>query len=654
MTSDLTTPPLVSAPSRLAQIKQWFRANLGALIELTVIGLWAMWVGRVLLDFNPQVWPQGRELGSQLSASHFWTRLQHCGLCALWNSNVNGGYPALADIFADKLHPVVALTTLAWGVINGTKISFIASLWMGGVAQWWLARSLGVGRVARLWSAFIVVVGGHLVGRAEIGAYNLTLSIAASSLALAAAVHLGGSGTRRASVLLALLGAMAIVAGQGYLQLALLCWAPALLFFLWDEDLRLRPVWREFGLAFGLAILLAGIFIVPVAHFWPNLSKFNDTNFESAQELAYLPLNLVISDWKFYNSDALGKLPFPYLYNLFIGWTPILLAVLPLRFAQRKHYPALFCLATGAGLMFVFASAAPLKWLAAFLPEIAGFRHPPLIASLAVPAILGLAAYGLDGLLKIEWPQIILRQPTATGRALSVSLAWILVVPLVMSLRAAYTWNQGFIKVDDLRPVYKAVESLHTPSLQWLTLPFGEHYWVEPALNADLKVADVIWAWGWKDRPAPPARLIASRDAQPPNTTAIGQITDVPVYEDATINYAYILAGEAVTPCPATGSGGDLIVKCSTATPGQLIVQENSWTGWQVWRDGARVELADNDWLGAEAPAGEHTYEFHYRPWDVPLGLLLTVIGLGLCLWLWARAPAGVPASVAEAAPPAA
>lgn len=51
--------------------------------------------------------------------------------------------------------------------------------------------------------------------------------------------------------------------------------------------------------------------------------------------------------------------------------------------------------------------------------------------------------------------------------------------------------------------------------------------------------------------------------------------------------------------------------------------------------DGEPVSLVGEQWLEVEAPAGEHIYEFRYLPWDVPLGLALSFLGIILCVWLW-------------------
>ena len=69
-----------------------------------------------------------------------------------------------------------------------------------------------------------------------------------------------------------------------------------------------------------VAVLLAGVFWVPVLHFWSSFGKDVDPSFKSAQAIEYIPLNLVIRDADFFRSEALGKVPYPYLYGGYIGW----------------------------------------------------------------------------------------------------------------------------------------------------------------------------------------------------------------------------------------------------------------------------------------------------------------------------------------------
>ncbi len=626
------------SPRALESAWAWLRAHADALAEVAVIGLWAAWVGRAYLNLDPAVWPTGREMGAQILTHHFWTQLWSCGVCALWNGSVNGGSPALADIFGSTLHPLVMLTTLIWGTVNGAKLALVGALGLAGLAQWWIARTLGLGRTARVWSALLGVVGGHLTGRMENSNFGLVVSTAACSLALAAALHLGVTGQRRATVLLALTGAMAIVSGQGYLQLSLVFWVPAFLFFIMDEELRLRPLWREYALAVGLSLLLAGAYLVPVLHFFPNIYKETNPAFTTAQPLEYIPLNLVIRDGNFMRAEVLGKLPFPYMYNLYIGWVPVLLAGLCLLLARRADYPALFCLGSGVLLTFFVASAIPLLWLVKVVPEFSGFRHIALTAGLAIPALLGLAAYGLDRVLALNWPQVVLRfRANASADIPALSLAWILALPLGMALYAVYALGQIYLATTNVQPIYGVIGALRTPSLQWVAAPFGEHFWIEPALTEGLKLTNVVWAWGWKDHPVPEPRWIANRPGPPPDTEVIGQLDDIPIYQNPNVEYAYVESDDETTPCQATGSGGFLQVACETSAPGQLSVMENRWTGWQAWQDGRRVLLLADRWLTVDAPAGKHTYLFRYLPWDVPLGVGLTLVGLVVCARLWRR-----------------
>lgn len=635
-----------SGSRTLGAIRAWLPRHGRSLAELLVIVLWALYVGRGFLQLDGHLWPYGREFGSQIVSHHFWPLLARCGSCALWNGTINGGMPALADIFGSAFHPLVALGTLIAGVVTGAKISIVGSLAIAGVAQWWISHSLRLGSAARLWSAMLVIVAGHLITRMDVGAVGLLVSTATASLTFASAMALGIHGTRRHALVLAALGAITIVSGQGYMQASLIGVAPAFLFLVLDGSLRVRPIWREYVLAFGLSLVLAATFLVPAVHFWPFLGKGTDPAFLSAQPLAFVPLNFVIGDFSFLQSSALGKLPYPYLYSLFVGWLPVILAVLCLPLARRRDHPALLCLATTCALALVMASGLPLRWLGPNVPALAALRHPPLLAGLAVPSLLGLSAYGLDSLLRLSWPRIGLGWGATTpSGSRSVSLAWILAIPLLASLRAPFNLSQVFMRTTDVGPVYQSIAAMKTASVQWAAPPFGEHYWVEPALEAGLKVPNVVWAWGWKERVLPSPRLMAGRGDSPPGSTVVGTMLDTNVFEDPQVEYASVAVETGAIPCRAEGRGGQLAIDCATDEPGQLVVQENAWTGWRAWIDGSPAERLPGQWLSVEVPAGSHQILFRYLPWDVPSGALISLVGIVLWVVLWIRTYSKRPSS---------
>ena len=607
--------------------------------ELILLGVWAVWIGRgYLLDFDKTTWPMGREFGVQVYSHHFWLNLLECGACALWNGAINGGAPALADPFGSVFHPVVMFTTLLFGVVNGVKITITLSIWLAGIAQWWIARLLDTGRLARLWSALLVMVGGHLLGRLELGAFGLTLAMASFSLMLAAAMWLEKQGGRRHAVLLGMCFTLVLLSGHGYLQLGLLALVPAFVLLLLDDQWKLRPLWRDYLLAAAVGLLLVGFFLIPLLHFVPNLDKFTDPQFGAAQPLAYIPLNLVISDWGFYNNDTLAKYPFPYLYNLYIGWWPVLLFLLSLYFLPRARNRLLLFSLTSVPFVFFFSSAIPYRWFVTWLPSLAGVRHVPLIAGLAIPLILGAAAYTLDCLWRLNWPELRIDFHRA-GTVGSFSLRWLLLLPAVFSLRAAYEFNTSFTDTDNVSDVYADVRQIQLNDLQWVEPPFGKHSWVEPALDANLKLTNVVMPWWWKGRQNPPPYLMAREDGNQVGRQLAYTLGGIPVFEDPTQPYAFVQTDGRKIPCQAQGRGGYIQVTCRADTKGTLVVREHMWSGWKAWMDDQRVTLIGERWLEVDAPAGEHTFQFRYQPWDVLAGLAISFAGMVLVVWLWCSKP---------------
>lgn len=618
---------------------------LSDLVELLLIGGWALWVGRAYLDFNPHLVPTGREFGMAIQPTMVWTLLPKCGLCVLWNGFVNGGYPAFAELHAAVLHPLVIGATLLWGGINGAKATLVACLAIGGWTQWWLAKALRLGWLPRLWSAALAVVGAHLGGRIEHGAVSVVISTAMCSLVLAPALALVLTGKRRAAVLLGVTLALAAVSGQGYMQLGLaFSLVPALGVFLIGgyapagvqpplaagelAPVDPRTLSKGLLLAGALALLLAGIFWVPLAHFWPNFVKDVDATFHSVQPLGYAPLNLVIHDLGFYYSETLQHLRYPYIYVTYIGWLPVLLALLPLRLARHRELRLLAFFWITIGLVYLAGTAWTFRALALVWPDLAaGVRYPSMITGLAVPLLLALAAWGLDRLLK--W----LSHP-AWLFALSAVVA---AVPLVASVDSATRFSRTWLTTSSLPPELEQVLPwLKTASAEWISFPYGEHFWTPAIIDAGLKAAPVARPWRWQDRELPTPYLEASRDPITGTVPGLlGKVAGMSLLVHPENEYAAVTTGADVVPCQATATGGLIQVTCVTSGPGTLVVQENQWSGWQARVDGRPVPLNAGTWLSVAAPAGTHHYEFRYRPWDVPVGAGLTLIGLALAVWVW-------------------
>ena len=117
----------------------------------------------------------------------------------------------------------------------------------------------------------------------------------------------------------------------------------------------------------------------------------------------------------------------------------------------------------------------------------------------------------------------------------------------------------------------------------------------------------------------------------------------------------------AITP-PATPpsvettrlDGRTLRIRVQTATPGFLVISEWDYPGWQMRRDGQRVPLYPADFAlqGVFAPAGSHEFILQFRPWDVPMGVIISLAALLAGLLLAGRWQPAIPRRAQPAAKP--
>jgi hypothetical protein len=610
------------------------------LAELLLLGLWALWVGQEYLDFDPNIVPFGREFGMIVQSFHFWDRVIECGWCALWDGSQNGGFPAIANPQSGILHPIIMLSVLALGVVNGSKIIIIAAIWFAGVANWALAKQMKLGFLPRIWGGAIVMVGGHLAGRMEPALITMVLATAMVSLVYPAVLAVANSNNRKTVVILAVISVSAILAGQGYLQLGLLVTLPAFGFLLLDNSLKIIPRWKDYAIAAVFAALISAPFLVPFINLSGKFSKDVDFEFFSAQPLTYSPLNLVIDSFDFYIIDTLSHIAISNLYILFIGWVPVILAIIGLSMSRMKDRQVLY-LASSAALIFLFVSPTSLKWFVKIFPTLAFFRFPSYILGAAITPIIGVSAYGLDRMLKLSWPKLNISLAEKPKQFIKgFSLKWILLIPLVIGLNQAFAFSRYYLaSIPVSEEALVLLEELKTEGLEWIQPPFGEQFWLEPAVDMGMKISIGLMPWSIDEHPLPIPLLEATRYSEPPapNAQPILTVNDVYIYFREGERYASVLTPSAYIPCVASGSGGRIEVRCSSPGSGILRVKENMLPGWEAWIDGDEVQLVGDNWLEVEAMPGEHLYTFRYLPWDVPVGLALSVLGISLCVWWWRK-----------------
>lgn len=610
----------------------------GPWLEVALILAWSLWTGRAYLDLLMYVRPLGADFPHQIMSHFAWEMLPQCGACMLWNGSMNGGSPAFAELQGAILHPVVALTTLLYGAVNSGKLTVVAGLFFAGLAQWWLARVMGLGWFARLWAAFVAVAAGHLSGRMENGLSNVVLSIGATSLVLAPLIDLAINRRRRAVAWLAITLALAFMAGQGYMQIALLIGVlPVyLVTLLVDGRLRFSPEAASFLHGLLLALLLAGVLLAPALHFWPQFSKEADLNQKAAQPLRYLPLNLVIDKLEFYQSDQLLKVAAPSFYMIFTGWIPVLLAVLALTLVPREKRRLMLFFLIAIVWLFVFSSREFLTGIRSLVPQVVYLRFPALMTAMVVPLLLALAAWSVDILLRMAWPSVEIH--FGSRQVFGLSSAWLVVaLPAILALRPVTAFSAGWYKTDEFIFPSAVIEQLRTAGAEWVMAPFGEAYWAPELQSQGFKLTGYIRPWNWRNRTLPAPYIEASRYNDSPDPQAVYHNGGIQVFVRPENEYAFVAAGEEALPCRAQAHGGFIDVLCDTPIDGSLVVHENAFSGWQAWVDGKHTTLTRAAWLTVPLPAGQHVVSFRYRPADVWLGLALTLMGAALTIREWRR-----------------
>lgn len=658
---ELYEPFLQSFSKRLpgaAQFKAMFPERLAfpekpftTLVELMILAGWAIWFASPYLNFDPQVQPSGADYFLTVNFHHVWTRFRECGLCFFWNGGLNGGSPAFADLFPSSWHPLVMITTLGWGVVNGSKIALCGIFFMAGLAQWWLARVLGLGWLARMWSAMLAVVAGNVAGRMQMGWFGVALATASAAMVFPPLIRVALTGSRRSAVLLGILLASAAVAGQGYLQFGLGLLLPLTLILLpWGKP-NFRLVVKRYFQACVLAFLFAAPFLLTFALNFSQITKVADVNFGGIQSFTFIPLSFVANDPRFYGTPILNMVEFPALYVNYIGWMAVLLALVGVRLARAGNEARVmfFLLLVAMGAV-VAASLEPRQFLDNLFPkswlgyQLMSLRSSPVIAGLAVLPVLGIAAIGVDRLYAKLAVELQIGLKSVSGvRPWVFTLNWLLVIPLLWGIWNVKQVTQGWVRTDSLSPnVARVIAALRTPTLEWVNFPWGEPAYLETAMAKGLKIAGYPLAWGWKDRPVPDALLQAENKWMPKDTELVGSIPDVrgvKLYR-ATSDQEYAEvehdSGES-SICAAHGDAGDIDVHCETTQPGILVVKENNWSGWNAAVDGYSAGIGFDRWIRIALPAGKHNIQLRYRPWEGILGIVL--LGLG-CVWsvyLWRK-----------------
>jgi hypothetical protein len=81
-----------------------------------------------------------------------------------------------------------------------------------------------------------------------------------------------------------------------------------------------------------------------------------------------------------------------------------------------------------------------------------------------------------------------------------------------------------------------------------------------------------------------------------------------------------------------TDSGNAVTIRAASPQAGWLILSDTFYPGWQATVDGVPVDIqvANESFRAIEFPAGDHTIAFRYEPRSVSVGLLVSLVSLGV------------------------
>jgi hypothetical protein len=247
-----------------------------------------------------------------------------------------------------------------------------------------------------------------------------------------------------------------------------------------------------------------------------------------------------------------------------------------------------------------------------------------------------LAAWGADLILQTDWGQIAYIRNE--NQKAFFSLSRIVVLSLMaISLYQVFYFSSSFLYLIDLDVSQDEFEALFTPSSQWIQPPYGEFFWMDDVFNHKMKIANVFRPWRWEGRDTPPPYLELSRSPETTDTPGfVRQVGEMYLIENEDNQYAFIESMDGnIFPCQATALGGKIDVICDSQDGGVLTVMENNYSGWKVWINGQKSANLYGNWLSVDLSPGYNLISFRYRPMDIIFGLLLTITGIGITIWLY-------------------
>jgi len=146
-------------------------------IEIGIIVLTTVLITRPFYDSPPNFQLSGNEsewLTSGVTTAY--RGLQETGRIPRWQPYLEKGEPLIENPFNFIFNPIASGPSLLLGPVTGLRISVILSYFLAGIGGWFLGRVLGLGAIARVLLAMLLMGKGNIHAMLDSGYYQLALS----------------------------------------------------------------------------------------------------------------------------------------------------------------------------------------------------------------------------------------------------------------------------------------------------------------------------------------------------------------------------------------------------------------------------------------------------------------------------------------------
>lgn len=619
--------------------RNWLFIELGGLFLLWYALFGSRWSGYLV--------PMGNEYARSMHSFYTWDYLMTCGECAWW-SNIIGGYPNFAEMFGSFVHPISFINSMIWGAVTGSSMTVAMSYLLIMFAGWWFAYELKVHVIARIWYAIAVMLGGHMMCRLEIGSIGLPLSIAAAWLFIISMISYIHSPSRTRALVVSICAGSLLLAGQGYMQLAIVLSLPLWAWYAYTQNLfeRHRFVWRDAAWVTVIALFMAAPIYVSSAFTSGLYWKETELSNKFDMPISKILINLLIDDFDVVRSDIYNNFAFPYAYGTYIGITSFVFAIAGYHWLNDSRYKLLYrTFAILSACAAILASGYPKTWMIElqiqpFSDFAAGVRYIILFNSFVALGILTLAMFGIHGLLTtkmIDWPPFLQRFKIVPIKVIVV------VVLLVSNVQSMYQFGSNWlIEVDQ----YPSTTATFMEDIKELPVGYimGPDWMVIPFMSHNIKISEMIFSWRFVEFKFPPAAYVLTNEPPSANWEVIKAYDGGWILyrtNDPASVYAQVTPpkGRPTTCQVDYALAGKVDLTCTTDEGGKLVVLEHDMPEWRATVNNQVVQPSvGTGWITLNIPAGTTTIQLRYQPWYIIPSLIVGMLGwslaIGGIIWL--------------------